>query len=56
MLDGFSTGGRNTNSITCTDDTVLVANSEDKLQALLGAVNPASEEKGLRINKEKPEY
>ena len=33
------------------DDTVLVADSEGKLQDLLNVLNEVSERKGLKINK-----
>ena len=55
MLEGLSIGGRNTNNLRYADDTVLIADSEDKLQALVDEVNAASEEKGLKINREKTE-
>ena len=54
-LEGFSIGGRNVNNIRYADDTVLVAESADKLQALVREVNRASELKGLKINREKTE-
>ena len=55
MMDGLSIGGRNINSIRYADDTVLIADSVKKLQSLVSSVNTASEEKGLKINKEKTE-
>ena len=55
MMDGFSIGGRNINIIRYANDTVIVADSVEKLQALVSTVNVASEVKGLRINKEKTE-
>ena len=54
-MEGFSIGGRNVNNIRYADDTVLIADSVEKLQALLDVVNRASEEKGLKINREKTE-
>ena len=54
-MEGFSIGGRNVNNIRYADDTVLVADSAEKLQALVSEVNRASEEKGLKINREKTE-
>ena len=53
IMDGFSNRGRNVTNIRYADDTVLVVVMAEKLQTLLTAVNVASEEKGLRINKEK---
>ena len=52
-MDGFSLGGRNINNVRYADDTVLVADSVEKLQDLVNTVNVASEEKGLRINRGK---
>ena len=54
-MEGFSIGGRNLNNIRYADDTVLVADSVEKLQTLVNEVNKASEEKGLRINRAKME-
>ena len=53
MMDGFSIEGRNFNSIRYAYDTVLVADSVEKLQTLLTVVNAASGERDRRINKEK---
>ena len=55
MMDGFSVGGRNLTNIRYADDTVLIAASVEQLQELVTAVNAASEEKGLKINREKTE-
>ena len=55
MMDGFSVGGRNLTNIRYADDTVLIAASVEQLQELVSAVNAASEEKGLKINREKTE-
>ena len=46
-LDGISVGGRNVNSIRFADDTVLIADSEEKLQALVSKLNDERESKGL---------
>ena len=54
-MGGFSVGGRNLNNVRYADDTVMVADSAEKLQELVNAVNEASEEKGLRINRAKTE-
>ena len=54
-MPGFMIGGRNLNNIRYADDTVLIADSEQKLQDLVDAANAASEEKGLKINKSKTE-
>ena len=55
MVDGFNVGGHNINNIRYADDTVLIADSAEKLQMLVNAVNIASERRGLRINKGKTE-
>ena len=54
-MDGISVGGRNLNNIRYADDTVLIADSEEKLQRLVERVDAAGEEMGLRINKKKTE-
>ena len=53
--EGIKMGGRNINNIRYADDTVLIADSEEKLQNLVDIVNEASEAKGLRINIKKTE-
>ena len=55
MMEGFSLGGRSLNNVRYADDTVIIADSAEKLQELVSAINDASEEKGLRINKAKTE-
>ena len=52
-LDGVSIGGRNVNNIRYTNDTVLIADSEKKLQALMNKLKDECESKGLRINVDK---
>ena len=47
--------GRNVNNIRYADDTVLIADSEDKLQRLVNALERSCREKGLKINKNKTE-
>ena len=54
-VDGVKVGGQNINNIRYADDTVLIADSEEKLQRLLETVNEASEDKGLSINVAKTE-
>ena len=46
MMDSFSVGRRHLNNIRYADDTVLIADSAEKLHELVSAVNVASEEKG----------
>src|SRR5215469_15149200 len=54
-LEGIRLNWYNINNITYADDTVLVANSEGKLQGLLNVLNEVSERKGLKINKSNTE-
>src|SRR5215469_18830018 len=54
-LEGIRLNGYNINNIRYADDTVLVADSEEKLQGLLNVLNEVSERKGLKINKSKTE-
>ena len=49
-LEGISIGGRNVSNIRYADDTVLIADSEKKLQALMNKLKDECESKGLRIN------
>ena len=49
-LDGIKFGGRNLNNIRYADDTVLIADTEEKLQALVQALVRASGERGLNLN------
>lgn len=53
--EGISIGGRNITNIRYADDTVLLADSEERLQYLLNILVPASREKGLLINIKKTE-
>ena len=48
--DGIKIAGKNINNIRYADDTVLIADSEEKLQTLLQRVNNESELKGIKIN------
>ena len=54
-MEGFSVGGRNVNNIRYADDTVLIADSKEKLQKLLDTVKTKSEVHGLKINASKTE-
>ena len=54
-LKGIRLNEYNINNIKYADDTVLVADSEEKLQSLLNALNEVSERKGLKLNKSKTE-
>ena len=48
--DGIKIAGKNINNIRYAYDTVLIADSEEKLQNLLQRVNEESELKGIKIN------
>lgn len=54
-LEGVRIGGRNVTNTRYADDTVLLADSEEKLQRLVDEVQEASEERGLKINIKKTE-
>ena len=41
---------RNTNNLRCTDDTTLMAESEEKLKSLLMKVKEESEKAGLKLS------
>ena len=49
-LEGVKVGGRNVNNIRYADDTVLVADSEEKLRELVVALHRACTARGLNIN------
>ena len=42
--------GRNTNNLRYADDTILIAESEEKLKNLLMKVKEESEKAGLKLN------
>ena len=56
-LDGSQAGikiaGRNINNLSYTDDTTLMAESEEELQSLLIKVKEESEKAGLKLNIQK---
>ena len=54
-MEGISIGGVNINNIRYADDTVIIADSAEKLQLLVETVNRESELMGLRINVKKTE-
>ena len=54
-LEGIKIGGKNFNNVRYADDTVLIADSEDKLQRIVERVNAAGEAMGLKINRSKTE-
>lgn len=49
-LEGVRVGGRNINNIRYADDTVLIADSEEKLQRLIDELQRACRDRGLTIN------
>ncbi|GFS23270.1 retrovirus-related Pol polyprotein from type-1 retrotransposable element R2 [Elysia marginata] len=54
-MKGLKIGGHNINNIRYADDTVLTADSEEKLQELLNKVVEESKNKGLELNSKKTE-
>ena len=47
---GIKTAGRNINNLRYTDDTTLIAESEEELNCLLMKVKEGSEKVGLKLN------
>ena len=47
---GIKIARRNINNLRCSDDTTLMAESEEKLKSLLMKVKEKSEKAGLKIN------
>ena len=50
---GIKTAGRNINHLRYTDDTTLMAESEEELKSLLMKVKEESEKVGLKLNIQK---
>ena len=50
---GIKIAGRNINNLTYTDDTTLMAESEEELKSLLMKVKVESEKVGLKLNIQK---
>ena len=50
---GMKIAGRNTNNLRYTDDTTLMAESEEELKSLLIKVKKESEKTGLKFNIQK---
>ena len=50
---GIKIAGRNINNLRYTDDTILIAESEEKLKRLLMKVKEESEKAGLKLNLQK---
>ena len=53
--EGVKVGGHNINNLRYADDTVLIADTEEKLQVILQTVTKESENKGLQLNAKKTE-
>ena len=50
---GIKIAGRNNNNLRYTDDTTLMAESEEKLKSFLMKVKEESEKVGLKLNVQK---
>ena len=50
---GIKIAGRNINNLRYTDDTTLMAESEEELKSLLMKVKEESEKVGLKLNSQK---
>ena len=50
---GIKIAGRNINNLRCTDDTTLMAESEEELKSLLMKVKVEREKVGLKLNIQK---
>ena len=50
---GIKIARRNINNLRCADDTILMAESEEKLKSLLMKVKEETEKVGLRLNIQK---
>ena len=50
---GITNAGRNINNLRYTDDTILMAESEEELKSLLMRVKEESEKPGLKLNIQK---
>ena len=50
---GIQIAGRNINNLICADDTILMAESEERLNSLLLKVKEESEKVGLKLNIQK---
>ena len=50
---GIKIAGRNINNLRCTDDTTLMAESEEELKSLLMKAKEESEKVGLKLNIQK---
>ncbi|GFN84650.1 craniofacial development protein 2 [Plakobranchus ocellatus] len=55
QYEGVKVGGHNINNLRYADDTVLITDSEEKLQNILTKVTIESANKGLRLNAKRTE-
>ena len=55
-LNGFIISGHDVTNLRCADDTMLIADSEEKIRALLDRVIVESEKMGLTLYQKKTEY
>ena len=53
LQTGIKIGGKNINNLRYVDDTILVAETEEKLKSLLMRVKEESERAGLKLNMKK---
>ena len=53
---GIKIAGRNINNLRYTDDTTLMAESEEELKSLLMKVKEESEKVGLKLNIEQEDH
>ena len=54
-VEGLRFGGTNISSVRFADDTVSLADTEEKLQGLMDGLDKACQRNGLTINIEKTE-
>ena len=54
--DGIKIASRNINNLRYSDDTALMAESEEKLKSLLMKVKEDSEKVGLKLNNQKKKF
>ena len=54
--DGIKIAGRNINNLRYTDDTILMAESEEELKSLLMKLKEESEKAGLKLKIQKPNF
>ena len=54
-MNGVKIGGFNINNLRYADETVLLAESEEELQAILDRVNDAGHEFGMNMSAKKTE-